>query len=175
MQHRSWPFGVSFHTSTSLGSVVWGWLLLVTCVGLCSHHMHLNRSATSVGLCEQWLNSHCSEGLSYCYLGEYFLDIEKLVSTLCLKQGPIFSLLYNFDTCERILIFLGRMVTSEVSNQKTLHYATLNNLCFCTTWKNGEPTPRTLGCSEQKSGSISALCGLLIPVDGQRLADDIKR
>jgi len=26
---------------------------------------------------------------------------------------------YNFDTCERILIFLGRNVTDKVSNQKT--------------------------------------------------------
>jgi len=29
-------------------------------------------------------------------------------------------------------------VTDKVSNQKTLYYATSNNLCFCTTWQNGE-------------------------------------
>jgi len=40
---------------------------------------------------------------------------------------------YNFDTCERILIFFGRHVTDKVSNQKTLYYATSNNLFFCTT------------------------------------------
>jgi len=45
---------------------------------------------------------------------------------------------YNFDTCERILIFFGRNVTDKVSNQNTLYYATSNNLCFCTTWQNGE-------------------------------------
>ena len=32
----------------------------------------------------------------------------------------------------------GRNVTGKVSNQKTLYYATSNNLCFCTTWQNGE-------------------------------------
>jgi len=41
---------------------------------------------------------------------------------------------YNFDTRERILICFGRNVTDKVSNQKTLYYATSNNLCFCTTW-----------------------------------------
>jgi len=41
-------------------------------------------------------------------------------------------------TRERILIFFGRNVTDKVSNQKTLYYATSNNLCFCTTWWNGE-------------------------------------
>jgi len=30
----------------------------------------------------------------------------------------------------------GRNVTDKVGN--TLYYATLNNLCFCTTWQNGE-------------------------------------
>jgi len=29
-------------------------------------------------------------------------------------------------------------VTDKVGNQKTLYYATSNNLCFCTTWQNGE-------------------------------------
>jgi len=44
---------------------------------------------------------------------------------------------YNFDTRERIFIFLDRNATDKVSNQKTLYYATSNNLCFCTTWQNG--------------------------------------
>jgi len=30
----------------------------------------------------------------------------------------------------------GRNVTEKVGNQKTLYYATSNNLCFCTTWQN---------------------------------------
>jgi len=32
----------------------------------------------------------------------------------------------------------GRNVTDKVGNQKTLYYATSNNLCFCTTWQNAE-------------------------------------
>jgi len=35
-------------------------------------------------------------------------------------------------------IFFGRNVTNEVGNQMMLYYATSNNLCFCTTWQNGE-------------------------------------
>jgi len=36
------------------------------------------------------------------------------------------------------LIFFVRNVTHKVGNQKTLYSATSNNLCFCTTWQNGE-------------------------------------
>jgi len=43
---------------------------------------------------------------------------------------------YNFATHEWILIFFGRNVTDKVGNQKTLYYATSNNLCFCITWQN---------------------------------------
>jgi len=32
----------------------------------------------------------------------------------------------------------GRNVTDKVGNQKTLYYATANDLCFCTTWQNAE-------------------------------------
>ena len=45
---------------------------------------------------------------------------------------------YNFDAHEWISIFFGRNVTDKVGNQKTLYYATSNNLCFCTTWQNAE-------------------------------------
>jgi len=45
---------------------------------------------------------------------------------------------YNFDAREWIWIFLGRNVTDKVGNQKTLYYATSNNVCFCTTCQNGE-------------------------------------
>jgi len=44
---------------------------------------------------------------------------------------------YNFDAHEWIWYF-GRNVTNKVGNQKTLYYATSNNLCFCTTWQNVE-------------------------------------
>jgi len=37
----------------------------------------------------------------------------------------------NFD-------ILGRNVTDKVGNQKPLYYATSINLCFYTTWQNGE-------------------------------------
>ena len=39
---------------------------------------------------------------------------------------------YNFNAHEWIWIFFGRNVTDKVGNQKTLYYATSNNLCFCT-------------------------------------------
>jgi len=58
-------------------------------------------------------------------------------NTPCLKNVPLLSC-YNFDTRERILIFFGRNVTGKVRNQKTLYFATSNNLCFCTTWQNGK-------------------------------------
>jgi len=45
---------------------------------------------------------------------------------------------YNFDAHEWILIFFGRNVTDKVGNQKTLYYATSNNLFFCTTLQNAE-------------------------------------
>jgi len=41
-------------------------------------------------------------------------------------------------THEWILTFFGRNITDKVGNQRTLHYATSNNLCFCTTTKNGK-------------------------------------
>jgi len=37
---------------------------------------------------------------------------------------------YNFDMHEWILIFFGRNVTDKVGNEKTLYYATSNNLCL---------------------------------------------
>ena len=46
---------------------------------------------------------------------------------------PTFGLLW-FDICERILIFFGINVTNKASSQKTLYYATSDNLCFCTIW-----------------------------------------
>jgi len=57
--------------------------------------------------------------------------------TLCLKNVPPLAC-YNFDAGEWILTFFGRNVTDKVGNQKTLYYATSNNLCFCTTFKMGK-------------------------------------
>jgi len=47
--------------------------------------------------------------------------------TPCLKNVPPLAC-YNYDTHEWILIFFGRNVTDKVGNQKTLYYATSNNL-----------------------------------------------
>jgi len=35
-------------------------------------------------------------------------------------------------------LFVGRNVTDKVSNQKALYCVTSSNLCFCSTWQNGE-------------------------------------
>jgi len=73
-------------------------------------------------------------------------------------------------TFERILILFGRNVTDKVGNQKTLYYATLSNLCFCTTWQNGETqkshfhsaglcyTQCTCALSSSKKKLSSAMC-----------------
>jgi len=45
---------------------------------------------------------------------------------------------FNFDTRSPILICFGTNVAVKVGNQKTLYYATSNNLCFCTDWENEE-------------------------------------
>jgi len=60
-----------------------------------------------------------------------------LLYTVSQKNVPPLAC-YNFDAREWILIFFGRNVTDKVGNQKTLYYATWNNLCFSTTWQNGE-------------------------------------
>ena len=67
-----------------------------------------------------------------CILVDNFTDC-----TPCLKNVPPLAC-YNFDRHERIWISFGRNVTSTVSNQKILYYATSNNLCFCTACQNGE-------------------------------------
>ena len=57
--------------------------------------------------------------------------------TVSQKNAPPLAC-YTFDAHEWILIFFGINVTDKVGNQKTLYYATSNNLCFCNTWKNEE-------------------------------------
>jgi len=61
-----------------------------------------------------------------------------LANTPCLKRNVPPLACYNFDAREWILILFGRNVTDKVGNQKTLYYATSNNLCFCTNGQNGE-------------------------------------
>jgi len=54
------------------------------------------------------------------------------------KKRPTFGLLQLWRTWMDFYIFLAEMLTNNVGNQKTLYYATSNNLCFCTTWQNAE-------------------------------------
>jgi len=59
-------------------------------------------------------------------------------STPCLKKTSHLWLAITLTHMNGFLIFFGVNVTDKVSNQKTLYYATWNNLCFCTTCQNGE-------------------------------------
>jgi len=50
----------------------------------------------------------------------------------------------------------GRNVTDKVGYQKTLYYATSGNLCFSTTWQNGETRKshfHSVGLCERKSAT----------------------
>jgi len=44
---------------------------------------------------------------------------------------------YNSDTREQIFDIFSTNSTHKVRNQKTLYYASSNNLCFCITWQKG--------------------------------------
>jgi len=74
---------------------------------------------------------------------------------------------YNFDAHERILIFFGRNVTDKVDNQKTLYYATSNNLCFCTRGEWGKSGLR--GNCSQLSNRVPASRIVVVIVSINRL------
>jgi len=78
-----------------------------------------------------------SLNLIICYLKRNNYGIPSLLNSWNIhrvsKNVPPLAC-YNFDTRERSLIFLAEILSS----QKTLYYATSNNLCFCTTWQNGK-------------------------------------
>ena len=78
-----------------------------------------------------------TEGAIYIRQGGHHIGHWPTFYTASQKNVPPL-VCYNFDIRERILIFFGRNVTDKVSNQKTLFFATWNNLCFCTTWQNRE-------------------------------------
>jgi len=67
-----------------------------------------------------------------------FADMMRVLRIYTVSKNVPPLVCYNFDIREHILIFFGRNLTHKVSNQKTLYYATPNNLCFCTTWQNGK-------------------------------------
>jgi len=62
------------------------------------------------------------------------------IYTVFQKNVPPLVVCYNFDTRERILIYCGRNITDEVSNQSK--DALLCHVCFCTIWQNGEKENR---------------------------------
>ena len=68
----------------------------------------------------------------------YFVDIilRYYVHRVSKNVPPLAC--YNFDAHEWILIFFGRNVTDKVGNQKTLYYATSDNVCYCTIWQNAK-------------------------------------
>ena len=84
-------------------------------------------------------NIQTSSLSAYAAVGVLFNRGSDLIpsSTPCLKKTSPLAC-YNFEAHEWILIFFGRNVIDKVGNQKTLYYATSNNLCFCTTWKNAK-------------------------------------
>jgi len=92
-------------------------------------------------ICDTPLNCYYFTHQSYpfAHLGlTSFRRITKLIIyTVSQKNVPPLAC-YNFDAHEWILTFFGRNVTDKIGNQKTLYYATSNNLCFCTTWQNAE-------------------------------------
>jgi len=65
-------------------------------------------------------------------------DLQQQWDIHCVSKNVPPLACYNFGTHEWILTFFGRNVTVKIGNQKTLYYTTLSNLCFCTTWQNGE-------------------------------------
>jgi len=67
-----------------------------------------------------------------CFFYSQCIYIYTYIYTVSQKNVPPL-VCYNFDTCERILIFFGRNVTDKVSSKKTLYLATSNNVCFCIT------------------------------------------
>ena len=78
-----------------------------------------------------------SSMLYTCFALNFFFLQFSFKYTVSRKNVPPLAC-YNFEAHELILIFFGRNVTDKVGNQKTLYYATSNNLCFCTTCQNGE-------------------------------------
>jgi len=60
-----------------------------------------------------------------------------MINTLCLKKRPTFGAI-TLTYVNASWYFLAEIVTDKASNQKTLYYATPNNLCFCTAWKTGK-------------------------------------
>jgi len=87
--------------------------------------------------CPSVLSRNYQLRVSVCCVCVRFVTLYKSLYTVSQKNVPPLPC-HNFDAHELILTFFGRNVTDKVGNQKTLYYATSNNLCFCTTWQNAE-------------------------------------
>jgi len=62
-----------------------------------------------------------------------------MTSTPCLKKTSHHWLAITLTHMNEFWYFLAEMLPIKpAGNQKTLYCATSNNLCFCTTWQNGE-------------------------------------
>jgi len=64
--------------------------------------------------------------------------VKRVYTAPCLKKTSHLWLAITLTHMNGFWYFFGRNVTDKVYNQKMLYCATLNNLCFCTTWQNGE-------------------------------------
>ena len=78
-----------------------------------------------------------SDESSSCILRSRIANYSRTILHRVSKNVPPLAC-YNFDTHEWILIFFVRNVTDKVSNQNMFYCVTSNNICFCTTWQNGE-------------------------------------
>jgi len=97
----------------------------------------MNSLKTDLDLCEPLLVLAKHYPRLHLFNISNFYRATSLNYTVSQKNVPPLAC-YIFVTHERILILFSRNVTDKVSNQKTLYYATSSNLCFCTTWQNGE-------------------------------------
>ena len=112
---------------------------------LCDHNQSKTRLIVIMNLIAKlgiiyataWHASLCTAVLDCLSVSCHCRRTQPILYTVFQKNAPPLAC-YIFDAHEWILIFFGRNVTNKVGNQKTLYYATSNNLCFCTTCQNGE-------------------------------------
>ena len=69
----------------------------------------------------------------HCQLHGFEIEIKLKTYTPCLKETSHLWLAITLAHMNKFWYFFDK-----ASNQKTLYYATSNNLCFCTTWQIGE-------------------------------------
>ena len=55
------------------------------------------------------------------------------------RKRPTFTTCYNFYIHSSIATIFGINVAEKVGNKNLLHFPTISNQCFCTTWGNRKP------------------------------------